>query len=87
MHVFLQFLFDSENIKKNIRDEWIKLYDYTYIDEKIIGGIEKNLPNVAEVLASVEKKATGKTVSSLTQSSLGQEASAIQEGNDSMVIS
>jgi uncharacterized protein with von Willebrand factor type A (vWA) domain len=39
------------------------LYDYTYIDEKIIGGVEKNLPNVAEILKTVEKRATGKATS------------------------
>lgn len=48
------------------------LYDYTYIDEKIIGAIEKNLPNVAEILKTVEKRATGKAVSALSQSSVSE---------------
>ena len=39
------------------------LYDYTYIDEKIIGGIEKNLPRVSEILKKVELRATCKTTS------------------------
>ena len=39
------------------------IYDYTYIDEKIIGMVEKNLPNVAEILRTVEKRATGKATS------------------------
>lgn len=63
MHAFLQFIFNAELLREHVREEWMKLYDFAYIDEKIIGGIEKNLPNVAEVLASVEKKATGKNVS------------------------
>ena len=66
MHPFLQFIFDVEKLKAEVREHWIALYDYTYIDDKIIGGIEKNLPNVAEILAQVEKKATGHVVSSLT---------------------
>ena len=41
----------------------MSLYDYTYIDDKIIGGIEKNLPNVSEILKTVERKATGKVTS------------------------
>lgn len=69
MHVFLQFIFNAEALKQNVREEWIKLYDFTYIDEKIIGGVERMLPNVADVLATIEKKATGQIVSSLTQSS------------------
>ncbi len=44
------------------------LYDYTYIDDKIIGTIEKNLPNVSEILKVVEKRATGKVTSTLSQS-------------------
>ena len=38
-------------------------YDYVYIDDKIIGGIEKNLPAVAKILSTIEKRATGKAVS------------------------
>lgn len=42
------------------------LYDFTYIDDKIIGVIEKNLPNVSEVLRVIEKRATGKATSVLS---------------------
>lgn len=42
------------------------VYDYVYLDEKIIGMIEKNLPNVSEVLRIVEKRATGKVTSALS---------------------
>ena len=52
-----------------VREEWMTLYDYTYIDEKIIGGIERNLPRVAEILKKVEIRATGKSTSAFSQSS------------------
>jgi hypothetical protein len=39
------------------------IYDYAYIDDKVIGMVEKNLPNVADILRTVEKRATGKTTS------------------------
>ena len=65
MHVFLQFVFNADDLRQHAREEWMALYDYTYIDEKIIGMIEKNLPNVTEILKTVEKRATGKTVSAL----------------------
>lgn len=42
-------------------------YDFEYIDSKVIGGVEKNLPAVADILKHVEKKATGKVT--LSQSS------------------
>ena len=44
----------------------MELYDFQNINDKIIGGIEKNLPNVAEILRTVEKKAVGRITSTLT---------------------
>lgn len=32
MNVFLQFLFNVDNLKTNVRDEWMKFFDYQYID-------------------------------------------------------
>jgi len=60
MHVFLQFVFNAEELRNNVREAWMELYDFSYIDDKIIGGIEKNLPNVSDILRIVEKKATGR---------------------------
>ena len=79
MHIFLQFLFNADNLRQNVREPWMELYDYVYIDEKIIGGVEKNLPNVADILATVEKRATGKTVSTLSMTSQGGEESKMAE--------
>lgn len=41
------------------------LYDFSYIDDKIIGSIEKNLPNCVDIIRTIEKRATGKTTSNL----------------------
>jgi hypothetical protein len=68
MNVFLQFVFNTDNLRQYVREEWMALYDFTYIDEKIIGGVEKNLPNVADILKKVELRATGKAVSSISMS-------------------
>ena len=46
----------------------MELYDYQYIDDKIIGGIEKNLPSVTDILRTLEKKATGKVTHSMSLS-------------------
>lgn len=56
------------------------LYDFTYIDEKIIGGIEKNLPNVSDILRKIEKRATGKTVSTLSMSETGDQTKFNETG-------
>lgn len=52
----------------------MELYDFSYIEDKILGGLEKNLANVAQILAQVEKKATGKVSSALGQSIASQSA-------------
>ena len=72
MHVLLQFIFDSEKLREAVREPWMEIYDFQYIDDKIIGGIEKNLPNVSDILRIVEKKATGKVSSALSQSAVSQ---------------
>ena len=69
MHTFLQFIFNTDELRENgIRDGWMELYDFQYIDDKILGGLEKNLANLTTILAQVEKKATGKVTSTLGQS-------------------
>ncbi len=66
MHVFLQFVFNADMLRELCRDGWSEIYDLSYIDDKIIGGVEKNLPNVSDILARVERKATGKVTNSLS---------------------
>lgn len=72
MHVFLQFVFNADMLRDLCRDGWSEIYDLSYIDDKIIGGVEKNLPNVSDILARVERKATGKVTTSLSQSGASQ---------------
>lgn len=87
MHVFLQYVFNLEKLRESVREDWIQLYDFSYIDEKILGGIERNLPNVAEILGVVEKKATGHVVSSLTTSSFNMAAVAKgSQGDESTMM-
>ena len=35
-------------------------YDFEYLDAKVIGGVQKALPSVAEIMRQTEKRATGK---------------------------
>lgn len=73
MNVFLQFVFNVDDLRNFVREEWMALYDYSYIDDKIIGTIEKNLPNVALILKKVEIKATGKATSTVSQSTIEEQ--------------
>jgi len=60
MNTLFQLLFNIELLNQYVRDEWCKLYDATYIDDVIIGGISDNLTIAADLLASTSLKATGK---------------------------
>lgn len=68
MHTFLNFVFNVDGLKETLREPWMASYDYQYIDNTIIGGIEKNLPAVQEILRYVERRATGKVMSQMSQS-------------------
>ena len=67
MHNFLQFTFNADGLRDNVREGWMDLYDFSYLDDKIISGIEKNKPNVSEILRNVERKATGKVTTSISE--------------------
>ena len=69
MHVFLQFAFDVDNLRENLRDRWMADYDFSYIDEHIIGGVERHLPAISDIIRLIEKRATGKVTSTLSMTS------------------
>lgn len=66
MNTFMSFAFNTEKLKQHLREEWMQCYDFDYIDDKIIGGIEKNLPSVMSIMQGIERKATGKITSQLS---------------------
>ena len=74
MHVFMQFAFNADTLREHLREPWMALYDFSYIDEKIIGGVERNLPAVADIIKNVEKRATGKVTTALSASSRQESA-------------
>jgi len=77
MHTFLQFAFNADGLREHLREQWMALYDFTYIDEKIIGGVERNLPNISEIIKNVEKRATGKVMSTLSVASSQMQESTL----------
>ena len=50
----LKFAFNAKLLKEYVREKWIKLYDYEYIDEKIISTIESNQISCDEIIIQIE---------------------------------
>ena len=83
MNVFLQFLFDIEKVNKHLRPGWIDIYDPAYIDNQIITqNLQERLPLVADLLAQLSQKATGKKsdlVNALEQSQMATDKAEQKE--------
>ncbi len=47
------------NINK-VKDAWCKIYDFTYIENTIINGLQEKMIEMAGLLATISEKATGK---------------------------
>ena len=59
MNIFLSFLFSRHKLNKFIREEWIKVMDYKYVDDVIIKGILENKKKIEDCLNKISEKATG----------------------------
>ena len=57
MNEFLTFIFDEEILKNLLRPEWIKYYDFNYVDKKIIGGLMKTKFLIQDLLDFILNKA------------------------------
>jgi len=57
MNIFYTFLFNFETVENVLRPEWIQLYDFMMIDEKVIGGLRQRYEFLSEFLAYIENKA------------------------------
>lgn len=57
MNEFFKFIFDSNILNNVLKPEWIKLYDPTYIEEELIGGLIKSKDALNDLLTWVTNKA------------------------------
>jgi len=55
---FFQFLFNFDTLTKVIRTEWVKLYDYMYIDDTLIAKLKKNYEIYADLISMIHSKAS-----------------------------
>jgi hypothetical protein len=58
MNEFFKFLFNFETVNDILRPEWIKLYDFMYVDSKLIAGLHKNYELFNELITYVQNKAS-----------------------------
>jgi len=56
MDGFFTFLFNFENVNNILRPEWIKIYDFNILDEKIIGGLKSNYEVLSEFIGFIYNK-------------------------------
>ena len=57
-----------------MREGWCQIYDFNYIDNTIIKSLDENLAYMAEILAIISEKATGKQSELLASSFENQES-------------
>ena len=59
MNVFLEFLFDTDQLRAEIYNDWCMVYEDNYI-EQILDGIDEKRDKLARTLSSIIEKAVGK---------------------------
>ena len=58
MNELFTYLFDEDVLKNKLREKWIKLYDFNFVDKDIIGGLLTTKKNISDLLTFVYNKAT-----------------------------
>ena len=58
MNELFTYLFDEDVLKNKLREKWIKLYDFNFVDNEIIGGLLNTKKNINDLLTFIYNKAT-----------------------------
>ena len=58
MNELFTYLFDEDVLKNKLREKWIKLYDFNFVDNEIIGGLLNTKKNLSDLLTFIYNKAT-----------------------------
>ena len=58
MNELFTYLFDEDVLKNKLREKWIKLYDFNFIDNEVIGGLLNTKKNLGDLLIFIYNKAT-----------------------------
>ena len=63
MNELFTYLFDEDVLKNKLREKWIKLYDFNFVDKDIIGGLLTTKKNISDLLTFIYNKATASHLS------------------------
>ena len=63
MNELFTYLFDEDVLKNKLREKWIKLYDFNFVDKDIIGGLITTKKNISDLLTFIYNKATASHLS------------------------
>jgi hypothetical protein len=77
MNEFFKFLLNPEVLNGILREEWVKLYDHEYVDNKLIAGLLANTEKLSELINHVMIKAQG--VTETNSSALGSTGSTVKQ--------
>ena len=58
MNELFTYLLDEDILKNKLREKWIKLYDFNFVDKDIIGGLLTTKKNISDLLTFIYNKAT-----------------------------
>ena len=58
MNELFTYLFDEDVLRNRLREKWIKLYDFNFVDKDIIGGLLTTKKNISDLLTFIYNKAT-----------------------------
>ena len=59
MNELFAYLFDEDVLKNKLREKWIRLYDFNFIDKNVIEGLLNTKKNINDLLTFIYNKATG----------------------------
>jgi hypothetical protein len=59
MNEFFNFIFNIEILEDVLRPEWIKIYDYKYVDGTILPSLTKNSELFSDLISNINTKASG----------------------------
>ena len=83
MNELFTYLFDEDVLKNKLREKWIKLYDFNFVDNEIIGGLLNTKKNISDLLTFIYNKATASNLpvetKEISKSELGGIASTTEK--------
>ena len=62
MNELFTYLFDEDVLKNKLREKWIKLYDFNFVDNEIIGGLINTKKQIGDLLQFIYNKATANNI-------------------------